>query len=499
MKAFVHNSHSKVSASPPPRTGVLLAAVIAAGCGSRSSLTEVGDSGLSGAASGVAGNATTGTSQGGDGAGGAGAGGTAGAGGSGGAGASGGSIECGAIAIAGPPALLEGGFGHHERHPLWTLSSNDGEHVTLVSSRQAAEGPAGADFPIGIVHTTLEPWGVFPSGGVLGPDDFGDDDGGATLAAARAPGGRFALLFADALPPDGGLLFSAGFVPFDSTPPPSVPVDSAATEARFAVQGPGGHLLGRHGPGAGGDAAFQIQASFAGEDGVLSGDVVLGCASSPMYADAVRAPGGFLVGLSNGGAFLDAACIDPEWAGPDDVHIASSNGIEYDLVETMGAPGGATDLKMAGRSDGAWIVVGTPPGQVVSGMFIGARLGPDGKIISMFPAGGSDPDMEIPQNGTLAAAAIGDHLAVAWIDHAGDKGPFLRVKVFDPEGNAAGHVEIFPSTSFAGGPALLGSPASAVLKHGFASLLVAWPETPDQGMGDGDKIRAVRIDCVGSP
>ena len=94
--------------------------------------------------------------------------------------------------------------------------------------------------------------------------------------------------------------------------------------------------------------------------------------------------------MSNGGALGGADCLDPEPSWPYDVQIVITNGIEYEATDSIGAPGGATDVKMAARSDGAWVVVGTPPGQVVSGMFLGTSIGLDGKVISMFPAGGGD-------------------------------------------------------------------------------------------------------------
>jgi hypothetical protein len=462
-----------------------------AACGSRSDLRADGDAGPDEASS-----ATTGDTAGASaatGSGGVPGGGGASGGGAGAGGAGGGAQEiCAGLEIAGPPALLEGGFGHHERHPRWTLSSDDGAQVTLVTSRQAAEGPGGGDFPISVVHTTLKPWASFPSGGLLGPADLAGEEGGATFAAARSEGDRFALLFAAAPPAEGGLLFSRDFTPFESAPPPSQLVDSTAEAAMFAVQGPGGHLLGMHRSGAsGGGQAYLFDVMLASDGGALAGPVSLGCASGPMYGDAVRVGEGWLVALSNAGPGGPGSCADPDLSWPDNVQIVATNGVEYEWTDYLGAPGGATDVKMAARSDGAWVILGTPPGQVVNGMFLGARVDLDGKVVSTFPVAGAEPGFEIPLNGTLTAAGVADLLAVAWIDLGGDRGPFLQVKVFHANGDPAGHVEIFPGTTFSGAPALLGSPTTA-------SLVLAWSETPAQGAGDGDKIRAVRIDCLGS-
>lgn len=453
-------------------------------CGSRSNLEAAG--GPDTVASSAGGGATSVTASGTGG-------GAGGGGGTGGAGAGGAALGCGVLELTGPPAWLEGGFGYHERHPVWTLSSDDGAQVTLVYSRQAAEGPAGGDFPVSVMHTTLEPWTSFPAGGSLGPEDLADPEGGTTFAAARAPGDRIGLLFAGTPPPEGGILFSNDVVPFQSTPPVALVVDPFADEALFATEGPGGHLIGvLEGGASGGGPVSLFEAALVGDDGSLAGPVALGCASGAMHADAVRTGSGWLIAFSSGGPPGGGDCLDPGLSWPDEVHVVLTNGFEYTPVDSLGAPGGATDVKMAARSDGAWVVVGTPPGQVVNGMFLGARVDLEGHVVSMFPVGGGEPNQEIPWNGTLTTAAVGDHLAAAWIDSGGDKGPFLRVKVFDPAGNPAGHLEIFPGTSFSGAPALLGSPETA-------SLVLAWSETPDQGMGDGDKIRAVRIDCAGAP
>lgn len=416
---------------------------------------------------------------------------TSASGGEGGTGGGPPTVDCGALQVAGPPAFLDGGAGMYERHPLWVYSSEDGQQVTLLVSRQQAEGPEGPEPPTSIVHTTLKPWAAFPSGAVLGPTHLADPEGGRTFAVARAGEDRFGMLFTNTVPPGFGLQFSSGFVPFEDASPASVPVSSVADEALFAVRGPGGHLIGMQGSSVAGGSSYLVEAAFVGEDGSFTGPLGLGCAKGWMFADAVRAGGSYLVALSSAGVPGEVDCEDPSSGWPDDVQIVVTDGAGFTVTDSLGAPGTATDVKMAARSDGAWVVIGTPPGQVVSGMFLGSRVDAAGKVVLMFPVGGGsgEPGAENPQNGTLTAARLGDQLAVAWVDYGGDKGPFLRVKVFDVNGLPTGHAEIFPGTSFSGAPSLLGSPAGD-------SLVLAWSETPDQGVNDGDKLRAVRIDCV---
>lgn len=454
---------------------LLVTGMLAAACGSRSNLPADGSvaAGGGGATSSTTTTITTGT-------GGAGATSTGGAGG-------GSPVECAALEVLTPPASLEGLSGYHQLHPVWTLSSDDGEQVTLLFSLQTAEGPEGP-FPISLSHTTLKPWVDFPSGGVLGPVATLDFEGGRTFAAGQAAGDRFAALFTNTVPPGIGLQFSNAVVPYENTAPPAVLASGGADEALFAVQGPGGHLLGMQFAGVSGGPAFLVSARLAAADGSFGEYLDLGCASDSMHADAVRSGGGFLVALSTGASPGGADCSDPAGGWPDDVQIVRTDGAGVTFTDHLGAPGSATDVKMAPRSDGAWVVLGTPPGQVVNGMFLGARLDLEGKVAAMFPVGGGDQTWEIPQNGTLTAAAVGDNLAVAWVDFGGDKGPFLNVKVFDPGGAPTAQAQLFFGGSPAGAPALLGSPSGG-------HLLLAWAETPAQG-GDGEMIQAVRIDCV---
>ncbi len=417
---------------------------------------------------------------------------TSASGGEGGAGGAPPTVDCSALQVAGPAAFLEGGMGMNERHPLWVYSSEDGQQVTLLVSREQAEGPDGDLPPPSIVHTTLKPWAAFPSGAVLGPTHVADPEGGRTFAVARAAEDRFGLLFVNSVSPGFGLRFSSAFVPFQDASPASVPVSSVADDAMFAVRGPGGHLIGMQDSFASGASSYRVDMAFVGEDGSFMGPLGLGCAKGWMHADAVRAGGSYLVALSSAGVPGEVDCEDPASGWPDDVQIVVTDGAGLTVTDSLGAPGTATDVKMAARSDGAWVVIGTPPGQVVSGMFLGARVDAAGKVVSMFPVGGGDPSLEIPQNGTLTATRLGDQLAVAWVDFAGDKGPFLRVKVFDVNGLPAGHAEIFPGVSFVDAPTLLGSPSGD-------SLVLAWSQWPDPGMNDGDRLRAVRIDCVLAP
>lgn len=463
--------------------------LLVCGCGSRSNLSYVDGE----APSGSGGQGTSGTTGGGPAGGSGGV--TMGSGGSGGitTGGSGGAAGlCEALFVHEPPAFLESGFGYHERRPTWTFSDDSGEQVTLVSSRQPTEGPGGGDFPTSIVHTTLAPWGTFPSGQPLGPTDLAEPEGGETFAAARAPQSQFGLLFSNTLSGGAGLRFSAGYQPFNSIQPNSTLLSPNAQEALFLSQGPDGHLGGMLLEGAsGGGSSYLFQAAWIDKNGDTTGGVDLGCGSGPLLADAVHIGEKWLLAYSVGDLF-GGDCLDPGLSWPDEVQLAVTDGVNYTLGDWIPAPGGATDVKAAKAKDGAWVVVGTPPGQVVNGMFVAARVTPDPAAPIIFAVVGGEPGGEIPRSGTLAVAGLGDQLAVAFVDDSGDKGPFLHVLIVNEDGIRVASEDIFPGTSFSGAPSLLASPDGQ-------SLLLAWAETPDQGMGDGDKIRAVRIDCIPPP
>ncbi len=493
------------------RAPALAICISAAACGARSSLHAEADAGGGGATTSSTSPSDTSTtststpSTGGGGAGGSGGAGAAGGGtgGNGGAGAAGGGTggnggaggaggvtgECSVLAVVGPPAKLANGSSYHQQRPTWALASDDGTKVALLSAWKLAGGPVDAP---GIVHhATFEPWLDFPSGQEIGPSYGVSEDGGASFAAARAEDDQFALLYVDGSPQIGGVWLRDNLKPFVSDLSPGTSVDSWASEALFVAQGPGGHLLGTQVVGAGSGNAYLLRAMVSEQYGAVDGPTDLACSWAPMRADAVEAGGKWLMAMSSGGPAGMPTCVDPAPGSPDEVQILSVTKGSFAKTDSFGAPGGATDVKMAPRPDGAWVVAGTPPGQVVSGLFLAARIDLDGKVISTFPIGGNDR-FEIVINETLTAAGVGDFLAVAWLDVGGDKGPYLNVKTFGPTGDLAGHVQVFPDAQVVGAPALIGSPLTS-------SMLLAWAESPGPDMDGLEEIRVVRIDCVGSP
>ncbi|MBK8257896.1 MAG: hypothetical protein IPK82_35170 [Polyangiaceae bacterium] len=486
--SFASSPTGRRSASRATLLAALCACVLPSACGSRSNLGESdlvpnGGSGSTGTSTG--GTTATGSSGGATiSTGGVGAGGAAGSGGTGGF-----AKACSDLKIAGPPATLTGNEWMDEQRPRWAFSKGDGLSVTLLNSRQATEGPPGADFPLSVVHTSLDPWEGFPFGGALGQSFEAFPSGGESFATTHSVEGQVSILLRDAMSPGGGMVFTSQLIPSQSGTPNVYGVHPTADEALFAAQSWVGYLTGMRVPipKPDGSLVYSVETRLMGNAGPLAPSLPVGCASGVMYADAVPGAEGFLMAVSAGQPIGTVDCANADLSWPDVVYIVAASGGGYVQKDSFGAPGGATDVKMASRSDGAWVVAGTPPGQVVNGSFIGASINPSGKIQFTFPVTVGDPNTENPLSGTLAATNLGDCLAVTWVDYTGDKGPFLQVRTFAPDGSLAGQVQVFPKTFFSGAPALLGSPSGN-------SLLIAWSEEPEQ-LGTGAKIHAVRIDA----
>ena len=408
--------------------------------------------------------------------------------GAGGAGGAGGTpLRCSELSVVGPPLGIADDAAYHQYLPRLSLSSDDGARVTIVSLRTHAQIAT----PTEIRHSSLEPWQDFPAGETLSQGSVAQSNAGVSVAAARAGGDHFALAF-DVGTASGGIAFSPGFTPYSSEVPPAELLDPVAHQPLFVAQGPGGHLVGTQivgAPGIGDPAVLRV--AVVGEDGSQQGPVDVGCATDAMNADAVGAGDRWIMAMSNGTPFGTLDCNAPEISFPDEVQIIVAKTLSIVQTDTLSPPAG--DMKMAPRSDGAWLVVSTIPGQVPKPLFQAVRIDLEGHVVSMFPVGSPSPEEDIPLPGTLAVAGVDDHLVTAWVDVAGDKGPFIKVSVLDPEGAPLGTVQVFatPDHALSGAPALVGSPVSR-------SALLAWSESSAVASA-GNRIRAVRIDCVGQP
>lgn len=440
-----------------------LALIAAAGCGSRSQLYG---SESAGGGDGAGGGAPTTTGQGG----------TTSTTTSGEGGTTTTTITgtgpCAALEYKAPFASLVGGMKPHQRKPKLAFSADDKTRVTVATSWQFVDTP---DAPQELRRTSFEPWPDFPTGSGLGNTNKMDLDGGLSFAITTSPGDRFALLFADFQePPAGGLRFSADFDPNEPNPPETVVVDPFAQTALFLTFGQSRFFWGATYKYPN-DDLYTLRLALLGLNGALT-PMELGCSTTPPLASAVPSPGGYLV------AFTTSPTCDTS-AGPgpaDTVMIAriEEDGVvsALDEVDTFKT----TDLHLAARSDGAWVVWTTPGSDLPPAIVVG-------KISNGGVYTGTTAHFADYQPGSLAVASFDDFLMVAWIE-AEPEGASPHVQVFRPDGTLAGAVHVQATARAIPPLALLASPFDR-------QAVLAWSEE----LGDpelGDQLRITRVDCL---
>lgn len=346
------------------------------------------------------------------------------------------------------------------------------------------------------------------------------DPGHEVLSFLDSPGGEAGALLAfrvDAFaewPPafDGPALLDEGVIAYAAGPGPSGPVGllhpagAPATLATALYP----QLVAAEAPFTAGDAilfaagipdrTFVAQSTQAPGYGVLGlgsyqpgslpqGEGPLVCITSPVLAAGVPSGAGFLV------AYLEPDPPEPgcDPAAPHPGTVVSVSryeappGLGTFLERTQGLrlhqgeP--AAHLALAQASSGGWLVFQTdgstaripPPIVALRLDAAGNALAPD-ELIPVSPGGAVVP--------ALAAAGLGDALAVAWIDALDPSAPVIAVQIVGPDG-ALGAAASIPTNAawYAGGLQLLASPAGD-------SLLVAW-ETFDEG----GRVALARLDC----
>ena len=142
-------------------------------------------------------------------------------------------------------------------------------------------------------------------------------------------------------------------------------------------------------------------------------------------------------------------------------------------------------LAMAATSSGAWLAFQTdgstsevPPPVFAIRLDMAGEPIPGEQYIPVMPAGFTPP--------AIAAAAVGDNLAVAWVDNIDPGPPLIALQLVRPDGSLGPATSFPTSEAWATGRLrLLASPAQN-------SLLVAWETSLD-----GHRVALARIDCIG--
>jgi hypothetical protein len=214
------------------------------------------------------------------------------------------------------------------------------------------------------------------------------------------------------------------------------------------------------------------------------------CATTPIVADAVAGGPGWIMALASG--------VTPKWDSADypceqkfdDVGPASTiypgvvdlEGYPFTPAEPIDLGEPALRIRMAPRSDGAWLAYGTASTPIRV-----ARLDPAGHV-ALAPV--TPPDgAGAPAASSLAAASLDDDLVLASVDTAPGAAAQIVVRRFDANGVVTAALPIALGGAIDGEPSLVAAPGRGVL--------VAWSELP--AGADGHQLRIARLDCLGVP
>lgn len=397
--------------------------------------------------------------------------------------------------------------------------------VTSTSSSMTTSSSTGGGGSVCDALVLVNPVTVAPTPSLARAPQIGvpDDSGDMFLAFIEAP--------FDA----PGLLRAARMLPFSVWPPEFGGILDLETDIIDYVTGPGpaGPVgLLRHGSDGAGFLATTFLPQLEGITFVTGGDGVLFVTAIPdryLGAQASQAPGydvldvgsyqpgslpqsegpdvcitsSVLGAAVNSGTGFIAAFVEPSAPEPTCNPQFPLPGSDISLMRYESPPGLGSSLdrkegerlsavepilhlQMTPASFGAWVVVQTDgstsrvqPGIAAFRVDAGAqRLVPD-EIIRVSPDGVTW--------GPIAVAALGDALAVAWVEAIDPSAPTIVVQIVEP-GGALGAAVAIPTHEawFAGeGLRLHASPDGR-------GLLVAW-----DGNNGGALIGLARLDCIG--
>jgi hypothetical protein len=449
----------------------LFAASVLAACGSRSTLLDGASAPGSGGGLSTSSSASSPTSS---------------------SSSSGAPLTCKELFLSGDPITYEPTSFEHGTRPTLVPVTEDGTLVSVVHARQLVEGPTGP--PFRIAHATFAPWGAWPS--TLGPTDQAVWFGGEAFAVApAAPAGQpgFALSFyrpTDAAPEN--IYLAPSVEPHTSYEPYPEGVAFDGVEPAWVValaRGATSYLAAyqREIPG---DPSVYMKMGIVDADS-LGAEVYPGiaCAKAAFPAAAVPSQGGFLLAAASGRKF--AACgLDDGIPGPaDEVQVTRFDLGKKDLTLSAAfqQPDPLVHVLLAKASHGgAWVAWRNngasaefpPPIQA-------ARLDEAG-----FQTG---PVFDVATNGQpelpFAIAALGDLLAVVWIDTLDPGPPTLRLDLLDASG------AFVTGASINTGPSWLhDSPLSLLPAPNGKGLLLAWSDmdSPEPAI-----VRVARFTCAG--
>jgi hypothetical protein len=451
----------------PAGVAAICAVASVMGCGRAALLEWTVESSSSGA--GGTGGSSTSTS---------GTGGTAGTGGTGGTTGS----LCLALEVVGPPIAVPSPPWGHEQRPQLVAASTAGDLVTLLFEWLPVESPGPV--PTEVRHLSFDAWGDWPPS-ELSQSFLASNQGGHSFAAANSLGIDVAVLYTQGTPnAPMGVSFTDEVVPWTNGAGSQIEIDPQANGALFAAYVEGQpHLVGTQRPGPF-PGSHQLDISWvhtAAGQIYVEGPHVLGCVDTPVVADALRLPSGWLVAR----AMSPAPCSGSQPPQPP-VDLSFSHYQEGGvLFNTNQLPGTdpITWIGLASRFAGTWVAYRRSPGNAV-GAIEAFWVDEEGWQVSdptTLVGPGSEPRW-------LAIDRLGDGLAIVWIDTSVNGPPFVELATFGLTGNHLAQASVPVEGWGAGGvPAIIGAPDGR-------SVLIAW--TRQLGDGIPDEMMMLRYDCV---
>lgn len=364
----------------------------------------------------------------------------------------------------------------------------------------------------------------------------------ATPPLARAPEigtlpstGEVFLSYIEAPPSTPGVLGAGQMKPFATWPPEITGLVDLTSDVLDYITGPGPEgpvALIRHGMGESSHLAMQLLPQIDGISLFTGSDDVLFAAAIPdryLAAQLTLTPGYHVLqvgsyqpsslpqneepllcllggargaGVPSGSGFLVALSEpDPPEPGcsltPPPGSVVSLMRYESPaepgsfLVRTQGdriftRPDPLARILLTPASFGAWVVFqseGSP--SVTPPPIFAARVGANGKLLAPNePPVAVSPDSVV--SSPIAATALGDSVAVAWIENLDPSSPVIVVQIVRPDGSL-GAATSFPTANLW----LTGQRMGMVASADATSLLLAW----EGGLGE-PHLGLARIDCV---
>ncbi len=465
------------------RWPIALFAVLVVGCGSRSGMLLGGTSSGGGAGVGAV-------------SGGGGSGGTSGSGGFSGGGTGGGSGGvvgfCQGFDLTGKPIAFEPFQGGQQRAPSLSAVAGEPSQVAVGAAELAPELPGPT--PVHNLRlTSVSPWSNWPSNlgtGALANFVVGVDQ--YAMDAGTAPGTLAMAWPATPAPPAAepqGLFFSSEVSPLNGVP---TTVELLTLEgppghvARFVRSGSSGQLVGFQ--TISGQYALHLAFANVGKTSLASH---VGCATTPLFGDAVpKAGGGYLLAYSSGrqgGTCLDDFGFDGPADRIEGGFIAGPESITAPLPVVIENKGDVVEfVRMIPAPGGAWLVYR------YAGLDTDPKPAPRVQRLDSngLPHDNPFPILYAGVSGTPAVASLGERIAVAIADAADPFGVTIDLRIYDGTGAELSQRVFQTAGSFADGRvALMASPSQD-------QLLLGWSAASVNG---GDLLASVARFCVPGP